>query len=153
MPLPVSASFPAMLGTLLLAFGVPLFALIAPPSWAQGVDLNTADVATLSRELSGIGESRARAIIEHRQRHGPFRSVDELALIRGIGPKTIERNRARIRLVVPPGLTERSGEGVRSGKAPSAGRSGTRSGPPIVRPPPRSGTAADDLPPEILIGP
>jgi len=63
-----------------------------------GVDLNTADAATLARELQGIGESRARAIVEHRRRHGPFRSVDELALVRGIGPKTVERNRARLRI-------------------------------------------------------
>lgn len=65
---------------------------------ASGVDLNTADAATLARELQGIGESRARAIVEHRRRHGPFRSVDELALVRGIGPKTVERNRARLRI-------------------------------------------------------
>lgn len=64
----------------------------------SGVDLNSADAATLARELLGIGESRARAIVEHRRRHGPFRSVDELALVRGIGPKTVERNRARLRV-------------------------------------------------------
>jgi len=149
MPLPVSVSFRAMPAALLLAFGLAFY---AQPSPAQGVDLNTADVATLSRELSGIGESRARAIIDHRQRHGPFRSVDELALIRGIGPKTIERNRARIRVVVPPGVTERSGDGVRSVNASPAGRAGTRAGPMAGRLP-RSGPAPDDLPPEILIGP
>jgi competence protein ComEA len=149
MLLPVPAASRALLVTLLLALG---FAFSAPPSPAQGVDLNTADVATLSRELSGIGEARARAIIEHRQRHGPFRSVDELALIRGIGPKTIERNRARMRVVVPPGVTERSAGGVHSGKAPPAGRAVTRAG-PVARPLPRPGSAPDDLPPEILIGP
>jgi competence protein ComEA len=138
-----------LLVTLLLAFAL---ALSAMPALAKGVDLNTADAATLSRELSGIGESRARAIIEHRQRHGPFRSVDELALIRGIGPKTIERNRARMRVVVPPGVTERSAEGVRSGQTPPAGRAATR-GSPVARPLPRRGSAPDDLPPEILIGP
>ena len=149
MPLPVPAALRALLVTLLLAFGV---VLTASPAMAKGVDLNSADAATLSRELSGIGEARARAIVEHRQRHGPFRSEDELALIRGIGPKTIERNRARMRVVVPPGVTERSAEGAHNGKTPPAGRAVTRAG-PVARPLPRPGSAPDDLPPEILIGP
>ena len=149
MPRPVPAALRALLVTLLLALGV---VLTAPPVRAKGVDLNCADVATLSRELSGIGEARARAIVEHRQRHGPFRSVDELALIRGIGPKTIERNRARMRVVVPPGVTERSAEGTHSGKTPPAGRAVTRGG-GVARPLPRPGSAPDDLLPEILIGP
>lgn len=83
-------------------------AALAQAAAGPGVDLNAADAATLARELQGIGESRARAIVEHRRRHGPFRSVDELALVRGIGPKTVERNRARLRIGggVPAGTTE-----------------------------------------------
>jgi competence protein ComEA len=70
----------------------PLFA------WAEPVNINTADVATLSRELKGIGETRARAIVEHRAQHGPFRSIDELALVKGIGQKVIDRNRDVLRV-------------------------------------------------------
>ena len=83
-------------------------AALAQAAAGPGVDLNAADAATLARELQGIGESRARAIVEHRRRHGPFRSVDELALVRGIGPKTVERNRARLRIGggVPAGTAE-----------------------------------------------
>ena len=62
------------------------------------VNLNTADAATLARDLEGIGESKARAIVEHRTRNGAFRSVDELALVKGIGPKTLELNRSRLRI-------------------------------------------------------
>ncbi|MFM8517587.1 MAG: ComEA family DNA-binding protein, partial [Nevskiaceae bacterium] len=62
------------------------------------VNLNTADVVTLARDLEGIGESKARAIVEHRKRNGAFRSVDELALVKGIGPKTLELNRSRLRV-------------------------------------------------------
>ena len=79
---------------LLLAASTPA----APAAGAAVIDLNTADVATLSQGLRGIGEAKARAIVEHRRRHGPFRSVDELALVKGIGPKTVERNRARLRV-------------------------------------------------------
>lgn len=60
------------------------------------VNINTADVATLAREIKGIGESKARAIVEHRQKNGAFRSVDELALVKGIGAKTLENNRSRL---------------------------------------------------------
>jgi competence protein ComEA len=67
-------------------------------AWAAPVNINTADVATLARELKGIGETRARAIVEHRNQHGPFRSVDELALVKGIGQKVIDRNRDVLRV-------------------------------------------------------
>jgi competence protein ComEA len=112
---------------------------------AQSVDLNTADVATLSRDLLGIGETRARAIVEHRRRHGPFRSVDELALVRGIGPKTVDRNRARMRVsgdAPPPART-----------APARGTQGTAAAAAQgLRRLPRSGASADETTPEILVG-
>lgn len=60
------------------------------------VNINTADAATLAREMEGIGEAKARAIVEHRQKNGAFRSVDELALVKGIGAKTLENNRSRL---------------------------------------------------------
>ncbi|GJM43759.1 MAG: hypothetical protein DHS20C21_06010 [Gemmatimonadota bacterium] len=55
------------------------------------IDLNDASVELLS-ELPGIGPAKARAIVERRQQ-GPFRTVEELAEVRGIGPKTVERLR------------------------------------------------------------
>ncbi|MFS8586751.1 MAG: ComEA family DNA-binding protein, partial [Acidimicrobiia bacterium] len=48
------------------------------------VDVNTADAAALEA-LPGIGPATAQAIIDHRERHGPFRSVDDLLDVRGIG--------------------------------------------------------------------
>jgi competence protein ComEA len=65
---------------------------------AEPVNINTADAATLARELKGIGEARGKAIVQYRTEHGPFRSIDELALVKGIGPKVIERNRALLRV-------------------------------------------------------
>ncbi len=65
---------------------------------APAIDLNAADVATLARAMRGIGESKARAIVEYRRIHGPFRSIDDLALVKGIGARTIELNRARLRV-------------------------------------------------------
>ncbi len=75
-----------------------LTALCAPAVLAGPVNLNTADAATIAKELKGIGVTRAQAIVDYRAKHGPFRSADELALVKGIGKKAIERNRADIRL-------------------------------------------------------
>ena len=125
--------------TLLLASLFALHSLaLAGASSAQaapagpGVDLNTADAATLARELQGIGESRARAIVEHRRRHGPFRSVDELALVRGIGPKTVERNRARLHIGGPGSVSV-------SPAAASGPRAAPRTTPRGRSPPPEEG--------------
>lgn len=62
------------------------------------VNLNTADVETLTRELTGIGASKAKAIVEYRDVHGPFSSVDELLEVKGIGASTLEKNRTKISL-------------------------------------------------------
>lgn len=56
------------------------------------VDINAADAASLER-LPGIGPSLAAAIVEHRQRHGPFATVDELVEVSGIGPVKLEQIR------------------------------------------------------------
>lgn len=63
---------------------------------AVQVDLNTADVATLERDLLGIGPTKAKAIVDYRQAHGPFASVDELLEVPGIGTATLEKNRDRL---------------------------------------------------------
>jgi competence protein ComEA len=76
--------------------------LLAGSVLAGPVNINTADATTLSRELQGIGMKRAQAIVEYRQKHGPFKSVDELALVKGIGPAAIAKNREQIRLEVKP---------------------------------------------------
>jgi competence protein ComEA len=93
---------------------------------AEPVNINTADAATLSRELKGVGETRARAIVEHRAQHGPFRSVDELALVKGIGPKVIEQNRASLRVErAPRAAAPSTAAGVaapRAAAAPARGR-------------------------------
>jgi len=68
--------------------------------WAGPVDINTADAATIAKELQGIGLSRAQAIVAYREKNGAFRNADELRKIKGIGAKVLERNRANIKLDV-----------------------------------------------------
>lgn len=82
---------------------------------AGPVNINSADAATLARELKGIGIKRAQAIVDYRTKYGPFKSADELALVRGIGPKAIETNRADIRTEQRPTT---AAPGVRKPPAP-----------------------------------
>jgi competence protein ComEA len=58
------------------------------PGQAGKVDLNTADATTLET-LPGVGPVTAEAIISHRSQQ-PFASVEDLLLVKGIGPKTFE---------------------------------------------------------------
>jgi competence protein ComEA len=66
--------------------------------WAGPVDINTADAATIAKELQGIGPNLAQAIVAYREKNGAFRNADELRKIKGIGAKVLERNRANIKL-------------------------------------------------------
>jgi competence protein ComEA len=63
---------------------------------AAAVNLNAADADTLTRELTGIGATKAKAIVEYREAHGPFSAVDELLEVKGIGAATLEKNRAKL---------------------------------------------------------
>ena len=58
------------------------------------VNINTADETTLMM-LKGIGEAKARAIIEYRQEQ-PFETIEDIMNVSGIGEKTFEDNRHRI---------------------------------------------------------
>lgn len=72
------------------------------------LDLNRASAVDLTR-LKGIGPKRAAAIVAHREREGPFPSVDALQAIKGVGPKTVTRLR--------PWLTVRGSSGLPSSEA------------------------------------
>lgn len=80
---------------------VALLSLVTP-GWADGVaggprvNINTADAVTLAETLEGVGDARARSIVEYRETHGAFDSPDDLVEVKGIGPNVLERNRGRI---------------------------------------------------------
>jgi len=64
--------------------------------FAGTVDINKADVETLSSELTGVGGKKAQAIVDYRKANGRFMSVDDLTKVKGISLKTIEKNRDRM---------------------------------------------------------
>ena len=79
-----------------LALACALF--LTAPAFAEIVNINKADAAALAQNLNGIGEAKAQKIIEYREQHGGFQSIDELANVPGIGAKTVDRNRDSISL-------------------------------------------------------
>lgn len=79
------------LGKVLVA--MTLFAA-AGLSFAGPVNINTADIQALAENINGIGPKKAQAIIDYRKENGPFKSIEELAKVKGIGLKIIERNKA-----------------------------------------------------------
>ena len=62
----------------------------------EQIDLNSADAETLARSLSGVGLSKAKAIVRYREQYGHFASLEELTEVKGIGPAILERNRDRL---------------------------------------------------------
>ena len=62
-----------------------------PESLLEGerIPVNSADVYELDR-LPGIGPTKAQAIVEYREEHGPFQSTDQLLEVSGIGEATLE---------------------------------------------------------------
>ncbi|MCF6288053.1 MAG: ComEA family DNA-binding protein [Proteobacteria bacterium] len=62
------------------------------------VNVNTADAATIAEELNGIGTKKAQAIVDYREANGSFKTIESLTEVKGIGLKTVEKNRDAIEL-------------------------------------------------------
>ncbi len=84
-------SLKAILASLLLSL-----ALAGTAFASEKVNINTADAATLDRVLLNVGLSKAEAIVAYRKQNGAFKSAEQLASVKGIGLKTVEKNRDRI---------------------------------------------------------
>ncbi|WP_343226480.1 ComEA family DNA-binding protein [Pseudomarimonas salicorniae] len=71
-----------------------LLALSATAAFAAGkVDINRASAAEIAAAMNGIGLAKAEAIVAYRSENGPFKSIDQLAEVKGVGLKTVEKNR------------------------------------------------------------
>ena len=67
------------------------------PASGNKIRLNSASADQL-QQLSGIGEKKAEAILQYRQQHGKFKTIEELQNIKGIGPKLLQKNKDRLAL-------------------------------------------------------
>ncbi len=68
--------------------------------WEFHLDINSATWVEWM-QLEGIGERLALRIVEDRKSNGPFKSIDDLSRVLGIGPKTIERLKPHLRCDLP----------------------------------------------------
>jgi competence protein ComEA len=71
---------------------------VAQAAQLTSVNINSADAQTLAESLKGIGLSRAEEIVRYRETYGPFASIDELVEVKGVGPSTVDKNRAVLTL-------------------------------------------------------
>lgn len=79
----------------------PTEAATQPPTEPGPLDLNRATAQELTT-LPGIGEVLAQRIVDYREAHGPFRSVDELIAVEGIGEGKLEKLRELVTVEVEP---------------------------------------------------
>ena len=83
-------------GVRIIRNAVPVPEALTPQTSASDtIDINTADAALLET-LPMIGPSRARAIVEYREEHGPFASPEAVTAVPGIGPGILGAIRDRI---------------------------------------------------------
>ncbi len=78
-----------LLGVVLLLFSFSVF--------AEMVNINKADAEALQM-LNGVGPVKAAAIVDYRKKHGPFKNVDQLKEVPGIGDGILQKNKGNISL-------------------------------------------------------
>ncbi len=62
---------------------------------ADIVNINKADTAAMQEHLPGIGPVKSQAIVDYRKKHGPFKSIDDLKNVPGIGDATVKKIRSK----------------------------------------------------------
>ena len=60
------------------------------------VNINTADAATLAATIQGVGDDKAAEIVSYREKNGPFKSIDDLLNVKGIGEAILNENRDKL---------------------------------------------------------
>ena len=96
-----------------LVQGLIVSLMPAAAAWAGPVNVNTADATTIAKELDGIGPAKAQAIVDYRQKNGPFKTPEDLLKVEGIGDKVLDQNKGNIRV-------DRGGAPAATGAKPAA---------------------------------
>ena len=75
-----------------------LLVLFSFNAFAEPVNINKASAQEIADSLNGIGIIKAEAIVDYRKKEGNFSSLDELSNVKGIGEKTVAKNKKDIKL-------------------------------------------------------
>jgi competence ComEA-like helix-hairpin-helix protein len=113
-------------------------------SLGHRIELNSADHAELL-QLPGVGDSLAQRIEDYRRRHGPFQDVNQLAAVRGVGPKTLERLRPWLRVRSESSTNAVAPTANKPGRSSNAPRERTRKEAAISKPIELNGATLEDL--------
>lgn len=62
------------------------------------VSINTASAEELAQAMNGVGLKKAQAIVSYREEYGPFKTVDDLKQVPGMGNSLVERNLSHLTL-------------------------------------------------------
>ena len=74
-----------------------LACMLALPAWAAAtLNINQATAEEIAEAMNGVGLTKAEAIVAYRNTNGPFTLVDELVNVKGIGLRTVDRNRETV---------------------------------------------------------
>ncbi len=65
-------------------------------TFIEKININTANAEQLAAALNGVGQKKAEAIVQFREQNGPFKSVEELGQVKGIGEATLAKNKDKI---------------------------------------------------------
>ena len=76
-----------------------LLMLLSFSVFAEPIDINKASAQEIATSLDGIGDKKAEEIVKYREKHGDFKSIDELSNVKGIGMKTLEKNKNNIKFL------------------------------------------------------
>lgn len=70
----------------------------APTGETSKVSINSASAEELAHAMNGVGLKKAQAIVSYREEYGPFKTLDDLRQVPGLGSALVERNLAHLML-------------------------------------------------------
>lgn len=66
--------------------------LCAASAFAGPININKADAKSIAKNLNGIGDKRAEAIVDYRKANGPYQTLHDLQKVKGVGKSVTETN-------------------------------------------------------------